>query len=139
MSAEQTYVMGSRIIGNNLANIFNRNLSYATEFFSYFNEIGNFEKMISNWKSMTNIVILIFFFLSSNLNAISKRRKIHVFSIKNDRSSFYVRTISRSMRKSRFFHESRMNFLWNVLMEQFQRHVEDIWFAYVMRHAVVRH
>ena len=37
MSAEQTHVMGSRIIGNNLANIFNRNLSYATEFFSYFN------------------------------------------------------------------------------------------------------
>lgn len=50
MSAEQTYVMGSRIIGNNLANIFNRNLSYATEFFSYFNEIGNFEKMIFELK-----------------------------------------------------------------------------------------
>lgn len=32
MSAEQTHVMGSGIIGNSLANIFNRNLSYTTNF-----------------------------------------------------------------------------------------------------------
>lgn len=138
MSAEQTHVMGSRIIGNNLANIFNRNLSLRN-FFRILTKLEISRRWYLNWKSMTNIIILIFFFLSSNLNAISKKRKIHLFSIKNDRSSFYVRIISRSMRKSRFFHESRMNFLWNVLMEQFQRHVEDIWFAYVMRHAVVRH
>lgn len=33
-----------------------------------------------------------------------------------------------------FFYESRMNFLWNVFMEQFQRRVKDAWFAYVIRH-----
>lgn len=91
MSAEQTHVMGSGIIGNSLANIFNRNLSYTTNFslikiegklikdkdprnflayffFSYFNEIGNFDNdEYYNNSNMMTFTCSIFSFLFSSL------------------------------------------------------------------------